>query len=169
MSIVPLEVADNGAVSLGKINDNFAELEETFERRKVIYKSADETVNNSSTLQNDDHLSFAIGANEAWSFTLFLKIESGGIPDFKYYFTKPSGTFQMFPSYAFSGHGDGTTTESAAIVQTLFGDINIETATGVVEAGGTGGTFQLQWAQNKAHESDTKLLQGSYIIAERLA
>ena len=32
----------------------------------TVYKTADEIVNNSTTLQNDDHLLLALGANEVW-------------------------------------------------------------------------------------------------------
>ena len=33
---------------------------------KITYKTADQTVNNSAVLQNDDHLLLAVGANEVW-------------------------------------------------------------------------------------------------------
>ena len=51
---------------------NFADLLDT----KVIRKSADETVNNSTTLQDDDELLFPIAANEVWYFEFFLLIQS---------------------------------------------------------------------------------------------
>jgi hypothetical protein len=140
--------------------------------RKVIYKSADETVNNSSTFQNDDHLSFAIGANEAWSFSLMFSYRTGVTPRLKYRIESPSGaTTRTYSNYYLdvfhdsSGNYDEVLLAGTAISDTDKGEV----ATGFVRNGSTAGNVTLQWAQNTAHESDTKVLQGSYLIAERLA
>jgi hypothetical protein len=39
---------------------------------------------------------------------------------------------------------------------------------GVIKADGTGGTVTLQWAQNSAHASDTKMLAGTWLAYQLL-
>src|SRR5690606_26427777 len=55
------------------------------------YKTEDETVNNSATLQDDDDLSFAIGANEVWAVEIYVQVNSSSSADFKYALSVPSG------------------------------------------------------------------------------
>lgn len=47
----------------------------------LVRKTADQTVNNSTTLVNDNHLSLAVGANEVWAIFLCLRIsQTSGTP-----------------------------------------------------------------------------------------
>lgn len=138
---------------------------------KRPYKSADETVNNSSTLQNDDHLTFAIAANEIWAFTFMGMFLSGTTPDIKFTFSVPSGAiFRYWDAQNFmtvSNNGDGLDTQSV-----LSGNgttVVMDDVLGMVTNGANAGSVTLQWAQNTANASDTKLLKGSYIIAHKLA
>src|SRR5262245_10037005 len=54
-------------------------------------KAADETVNNSSVLQNDDDFLFSVLANEKYAVQLVLNVNSGATPDWKANWTKPAG------------------------------------------------------------------------------
>ncbi|MBL0311054.1 MAG: collagen-like protein, partial [Bacteroidetes bacterium] len=58
---------------------------------KFARKTADESVTSSTSLQDDNHLQFAIGANETWdvSFVLRFTASSGG--DIKFALVLPSG------------------------------------------------------------------------------
>ena len=49
----------------------------------TVYKTADETVNNSTTLQDDDHISLSVLANEVWAFHMVLHSSSDATPDIK--------------------------------------------------------------------------------------
>lgn len=49
----------------------------------IARKTADEVVNNSATLQNDDHLLLALAANEVWEVEINLWYDSGTTPDLK--------------------------------------------------------------------------------------
>jgi hypothetical protein len=138
--------------------------------QKVIYKSADETVNNSDTLQNDDHLTFAVGANEVWAVELFVKFTSSADADFQYYFGVPAGaTFQGWASYEYGVIGNSTSNTSATFVPGDGSTIKGDTFKGVIENGATPGDVVFRWSQRVAEVSDTKVLKGSYIIAHRLA
>ena len=58
---------------------------------ELIVKTADEVVNNSTTLQNDDHMFFPIDANERVAFLLHLTHVGGSTADLKVNFAGPSG------------------------------------------------------------------------------
>src|SRR5687768_10689987 len=64
-----------------------------------VRKSADEIVNNSNTLQDDDALLLAIGASQTMTFAIYVVYDSGATPDFKCTVTGPAGSVGYF-----SGH-----------------------------------------------------------------
>lgn len=137
----------------------------------LAYKSANETVNNTAVLQNDDALSFAVAAGETWSIRALIAYTSNTTADFKLSFTWPSAAGALIATYdtaasatvsriTFNSSGTtasipGRTTESAII---MFGHLRFTGA----------GTVQLQWAQNTANASNTTVNIGSYIIGTRL-
>jgi len=144
--------------------------------RKTIRKTADEIVNNSATLQNDDHLVMAVGANEIWHFTfvLFTTAGANNTPDIKLLLTVPAGATGFWGIHGLTtaatgvdGNGimagaaslDGLTTLSAGVVASANSMIIIE---GTIVNGGNAGNLQLQWAQNVATAVDTTVKAGSY-------
>jgi len=144
-------------------------------------KSADETVNNSSTLQNDDHLFFAIGASEVWFVQAYLLLDSCTTPDIKFGWTGPgcatmtwgfTAADNSLPSWIGT---TGTPPAPLAIGGTVnipgsgAGTITIVSLTGIAAGGGTAGNIQLQWAQNTLNASDTKVRQNSALVGCRLA
>lgn len=148
---------------------------------KVARKTADEPVNNSATLQNDDHLFIAIAANEIWYFDFFLRHSSGIGSGFKLAFTIPAAATMSWVATATEivgnpgqgstrSGGQDTSGTSTTIVATsdttgsgrFFGS-------GIVICGATPGNLQLQWAQAAATAHDTKLLTNSILIARRIA
>jgi hypothetical protein len=134
---------------------------------KRVYKSADETVNNSGVMQNDDHLLFSIGANEVWAYEMLLLLNSGETPDFKFDFTYPSGTVIRYVTQTSTTsvvEGNATFTISGTT-----GNDRYVNSRGVITASSTAGTINLRWAQFSADPTDTKVLAGSHIIAHRLA
>jgi hypothetical protein len=140
------------------------------------YKTADENVNNSTVLQNDDHLAFSVAASEVWAFRMFgwVTIASGD-PGFKHAFTVPAASsgyrVMMIPnttagSVLQASVGDLTTALAGAPtgLTTLF--VVIE---GVYVGGANAGTVQFQWAQQVAVASNTTLKLGSYLDLKRVA
>lgn len=136
---------------------------------KRIYKSADETVNNSAVLQNDDALFFAVTANEVWSFAIHLPFRSGTTPDIKFGWTVPTGATMLWDHH--TGYDGGPFIESSVWPQQGAGAATTTTVSfwGNVFVGANAGNVQLQWAQNTANASDTKVLKGAHIIAHKLA
>lgn len=140
-----------------------------------VRKTADETVNNSATLQDDDDLKFPVGLNETWYFMATMRTDSGATPDIKVAVTVPTaadiiatfmgthtdGTYKVttmnVSGTAISAYGAGAgTTWSLTII-------------GTVRTGANTGNVQFQWAQNTANASDTKVLADSVLVAWRIA
>ncbi|MBI4010091.1 MAG: hypothetical protein HY361_02775 [Candidatus Aenigmarchaeota archaeon] len=141
---------------------------------KIVRKSINESVVNSATLQDDDELKFSVGANEVWTFDMYLLFNASFTPSIKWQFTVPSGT-------ALEGTWFGTNAPGSVSNAVWFFNNNQEQNTqgqtndvllkiyGVVVAGGTAGNIQFQWAQNTATTRGTAVLQNSAIIATRIA
>ena len=151
----------------------------------VVRKTADEIVNNSTTLQNDDHLFITLGANEVWLLQLFLLLISPTTtPHHKFGFAYPSGCTMSW------GDIRGSTTAGTygrwitAGEQTIDG-LLLETGLAyatpyagattygllidcIVKNGSTAGTLNLQWAQVTATAEDTKVLANSCLVAHKL-
>lgn len=131
-------------------------------------KAADETVNNSTTFQNDNDLFFSIGANEVWKFVILGTCVSSAVADIKVQFTAPVGISGFIREkwndgnpYPWSAQNWINPSGSGNEENFLF--------EGVAINGANSGTVQLQWAQNTAEVSDTIVKAGTNLIATRLA
>jgi len=142
----------------------------------VVRKTADETVNNSATLQNDDHLLFAIAASEEWVFNAYLFLSSNGTADFQVACTVPSGASMKFGTEQVVSNQAGT--ELPGSYTDISGDSpdSFEGVShGVLHVFGwilnstTPGNVQIQWAQMTATAVDTIVRQGSFLRAYRMA
>lgn len=140
-----------------------------------VKKTSDETVNNSSTLQDDNELVLAGAASTTYDLEMRLIVNTGTTPDLKFTFTVPSGTTgsaQLFtgsnPDSAASGlQGPFSITATAAA--SGVGADQVLIVTGIVVTSSTAGNVQLQWAQNVANLSDTKVKADSYLILRKVA
>ena len=134
-----------------------------------VMKTSDESVTSSTTLQNDDHLTFTMAANKIYIVSGALLVDSGTTPDFKWTLNLagsstadllskamlPSGASQVYKysegdTEGIQGAGAGTPQMSAEF-------------TGIIKADGSGGALTLQWAQNTSNGTASKLLTGSWI------
>jgi hypothetical protein len=152
---------------------------------RYVAKTADETVNSSTTLQNDDHLVLSVVANAVYTFEVDLyMIESTDfVGDFKMSFTCPTGaTFDMHGAGAHindlssgtSSNGEwiGKLATSSAGANLSFGVGTSLTGVrvfGRLVMGANAGNFQMQWAQNTSDSSGTTLKAGSYMMMTRVA
>ncbi len=137
-----------------------------------VYKSADEVVNSSTALQDDDELTFSIGANETYKALFCLHLYAHASAGFKMDFTAPAGaTGRMMIKCATAnyqlnntaiGTGFGTTTAIAATTGAVFVTLSIVNSS-------TAGTVSLRFAQNASFGADTLIKAGSYMNATRVA
>lgn len=133
-------------------------------------KTADETINNTGTLQNDDHLFFPIGANETWIFNVDFNGVSGTTPDFKFAMTAPAGATCQYNFYLPTGTVNSRVTTCGTATASIPGNGAEQSyiGYGTITNGGTAGTVTLQWAQFTANASNTIGRQGSIIKAYRV-
>ena len=149
----------------------------------IVRKTADETVNNSTTLQNDDHLLVAIGANEVWLVELFLLQQSvGRDSDFKMGWSYPVscsmfwGLAATTSSVLRSWAGDTVNINSVSIatetstisVSSINGTRGIRITATIVN-GANAGNVNFQWAQDTATAEDTKVLTNSFLMGHKIA
>jgi hypothetical protein len=130
---------------------------------QLVYKTVDESVSSATTgttLQNDDDLFVTAEPNSQYDFRLWMVINTGTTPDFKFGWTAPSGSTLSWSVQ------EGNTIVIAAVLQGPFSLASVVPINGaasdqmiIVEGllttGVTGGTFRLQWAQNTANASLT--------------
>ena len=140
---------------------------------KVVRKTADQTVNDSSTLVNDTHLLFAIAANEVWVFTIYIRHIGATTADIKFAITVPSGANMglIFVGMDYSpALGEAVTvTSGGAISAQGLATEKFIVLHGRVANSTTAGNVQLQWAQYAAIAVDTKVLTDSCIVATKVA
>jgi hypothetical protein len=169
-----------GATSakMNLIADNF-----DFTMHTLARKSADQIVNNSTTLVNDTHLFWPVEINQVWFVQAWLMIDTGTTPDIKVGWTLPGGATMRWgflsgdtvagnvPQWGWNNVTTATlaTTGTLAQAGSGAGVVNGLNFTGIAAIGGTAGNVQLQWAQNTLNASDTKVLLNSALIGCRLA
>lgn len=155
---------------LDSMGDAIRELRPLFAR-----KTSDETVNNSTTLQNDNSLLVSVVADAIYEFRLRLTVNSGTTPDFKMGWTFPTGLTMTYDLFEGETLGTATNVVQGPTIQTDVPLINTTgadqpwIAEGLVIVDSTAGTLQLQWAQNTANASDTIVRAGSYLRLLRMS
>lgn len=138
-------------------------------------KSADEIVNNSPTLQDDNHLLFAVGAGQTWVGRFVVFHTGDATADIKFAVTFPASTTVLVAGKVLNAgstavHATGHITASAGSLG-ASGNQAAGLVTEVIFSFVTtnAGNVTLQWAQNVQTVADTTVKAGSYLIAERVA
>jgi len=138
---------------------------------RVVRKTAEtQAVNNSTALVDDDALLFAIAANEIYVADFHLDISGNVAAGWKGAITVPAGATLKYQAEILAAAAIGV------VGSTTTGGTAIGATAAIIQAhlhvcvvnGGTAGNVTLQWAQNFANGSDTKVLTNSYLRAERL-
>jgi len=140
---------------------------------KLIVKSADQTVNNSDTLQDDDELLFAVAANEVWAFIVVPLASSSEVAGLRVRMPDPEGV-TVLGVFCFTNPNEDTLItpvlpgEDAAFLG-MGQDAVTGVIIGIVINGGDACNLQFQWAQDRQEESDTIVRANSCILAWKLA
>ena len=138
----------------------------------IVRKTADEIVNNSTTLQNDDHLLLAVAANEIWEIILITRLAGVADASCKGAFTVPTGgaiARQTALKTGGTGLEEVDATTSFEIGSTSVMTSYTSLARCVYIGGSNAGNVQLQWAQLTATVGDTTMRANSFIIAYKLS
>lgn len=141
---------------------------------QIIWKTADETVNNSATLQDDDHLTVSLLASSTYWFQFELFYSTAAAADFQFVPAYTGTTTNNFHLTTFSVPAGTTSTReevhtsfagySATATTGTHGYVKVE---GIYQTNATG-TLKMQWAQNTADVSDTKVLKGSRLLITKM-
>lgn len=132
----------------------------------LVRKTADETVNNSTVLQNDDELLMPMAANEKWLISLYIIMSGHAASDFKVTFTTPVAATGY---YCMAGQGHNIYAFAAPRTVNLAGtNTYYFDFTAVVINGVNAGNLQFQWCQNTAVAEDTKVLLNSVLLGHEI-
>lgn len=142
-------------------------------------KTANEVVNNSASMQDDDHLTVTVAANAVYELTALLIYDGTTTADLKAGFTGPSGATLDWVTHSLDATAGSGTTAVKMTAQTIsgtpsFGSIGagskvVGRVSGLLTVASTGGTFKVQWAQNTAEATDTTMYAGSYLSLRRIS
>ena len=135
----------------------------------VVQKTAGETVTSSTTLQNDDHFTFSVAANERWKGIITVPINANPSGGFKFDITAPSGA-----TGSCAIMGSNSFTSGWVAIGTGFGSTNNITNTAMsisfdITNGANAGSITLRWAQNASFGTGTTLSGGGNLIAVRVS
>lgn len=150
---------------------------------RFAIKSADESVTNSITLQDDNHLTLPVDANSTYTFQLLLFVVSAtnNTGHFKYTMAGPAGSsvdyVQSAPNRSSLTTGSAATGEWRGIQapSTSTNALGASTTAtghiiwGTVVTGATAGNLTLQWAQATADAAATTIKIRSWMKIDRVA
>jgi len=149
-------------------------------------KIATETVNNSTTYQDDDNLFVTVVANKKYKWELVMKgDQDNATPGLKVQFTYPETTADLYfhlTNYTNAGIGalsnfnnsnqavTSAVTEfainSGSVTWKSTTSANLLWAEGIITIGVSGDTLRVQWAQSTAHSSNTDVDRGYLLLTE---
>jgi len=133
-------------------------------------KTADESVTSSTTLQNDDHLFFSVGANEVWVFEIYAVGQAKKGKDFRFAVTAPAGSTCLISASEWINLTSSRSGTCGTAITGISGNDTDQPylITGYVSTDDTAGTVQLQWAQNETEPTASILRQNTYLVAHRV-
>ncbi|MFI9558880.1 hypothetical protein [Nonomuraea endophytica] len=142
-----------------------------------VFKPADETVTNSATLQNDDHLLLPVLASTDYWMECFVIYNAPTANDMQLAWTGPASATMEWSN---NGLALGATSSVDRISRTALGIGSTATIggtgadavcamKGLLRVAGTAGTLQLRFAQNTAGAGTTCVVKtGSMLMLTRL-
>ncbi len=157
-----LIVYDTDGTTVGRIS--ISELGAPFS----VLKTDDESVTSSTTLQNDDHISFPVESNSRYHFIMTLAYNAGTTGDVKIGWSVPTGTIMHRMADAFTSPNDFSETDTLRL-QGSGASNSTGNTYGTIHTAGTAGTMQMQWAQQSSDVTPSTIYEGSGIIIWKLS
>lgn len=155
-----------------------ADLNRYFMQQAHVIKAADESVTNSTTLQNDDHLLLAVAANTNYWVQGFIIYSADAAADLKINFNGPAGSTFNYVSDAIASAATAGVSAVSRSLQGLgsnpspggigSGSNLVFMPKGVLAVGSTAGNLQMQWAQLATSGVATTVRARSLLIIRRL-
>jgi hypothetical protein len=137
-----------------------------------VYKTADESVTSSATIQDDDHLSFTLNSNETWELNGEIQVDNASNNiDIKTAFQMPTGStmriyvtgIQDAGGNAIQGNGLLTASNTPKTIQINGGVSTLVSFRGIIQTGSTAGALKFRWSQGVSNNSTTTVRAYSYM------
>lgn len=164
----------NGSIAATDVQAAIQEVRDESTSHFLLRKTAQEDVADDA-LQNDDHLSFAIGASEIWDVVIQGPCTLLASADFKFTFTGPTGmTFGseclLYSAAALDGLVTVAGTAQASAQSVLFSvqKTNLYLHAYIVNST-SAGTVNFQWAMNTDVGGVNSLLIGVTLVGHKIA
>lgn len=140
-----------------------------------VRKTISESLLNSTTLQNDDHLTLILATSTTYIIDgVVFASTTSAVPDIKIAFIVPSGATMDLGHIAAS---DSTLRYSELLESSGAASISIPMVAntplvihikGTIITTNTEGDFTLQWAQNTSNSNAITVIEGSYLRADEI-
>jgi len=135
----------------------------------TLRKTADQTVNNSTTLVNATDMVLPVNVNDIYKFEILVRMEATAVADMKVGWTVPAGATMSWREGPTSAPTPELTDSSTDLMSGSGAGVDaIGSYHGVIIIGATAGSVQMQFAQNTAEVSDTKLLTNTIGIFHKV-
>jgi outer membrane murein-binding lipoprotein Lpp len=140
-------------------------------------KTADESVTSSTALHDDAHLFLAVDSGGWYAVESYLAVIGDPAADISLGWSAPAGSVLRWtecgPVAANSDNGTSVRLDlldlaTPATVGIIPGGTSVAPR-GVLQVGGTAGTFRLRWAQSASSATPTTIKSGSWIKLTRIA
>lgn len=141
----------------------------------IVYKTADESLASSITMQNDDHIVLPVDINATYLFKLYWLFQADNALDIKFQFTLPAGAaFAANNANALESWNPGVNNLAGFNPATSTNVDGGNTTTpsiawGSFTTAGTAGNIQLQWAQQVSGATPTIVRKGTWLELTRIA
>ena len=143
-----------------------------------VLKESNESVTGSTTLQDDNHLSFSVASGEQWyfNFDVVFTTNSNATPDIRLAVNSSAATTTCtygVESISHAGNlagGQATTCNTAVVVATTATGTKHANVSGTVRGMTGSGTVVLRWAQGTSDGTNaTTVVAGSSLYAFRIS
>lgn len=136
------------------------------------YKTADETIGGTTSIQNDNDLVLSLPADQSFFVKAVIAYGSPAANDFKFDFTVPSGAsgnyvFDRYAGGVWIGASQVAWTTVTAVDGADLSPLYVELS-GLLHIASTPGSFQLRWAQNGPAGGVVSCKQDSFLMATRV-
>ena len=142
------------------------------------YKTANESVTSSTTLQDDDDLSLSVTTSAVYALEAVLVFDGATGGDIKYAVSVPaSATCVGARNSIYAAAASEADDYTAILSETTgwpagclgVGSPSVAVLKGIVTTAGSSGNVKIQWAQNTSSGTATRMLAGAYLKLRRLA
>lgn len=133
-------------------------------------KSADESVTNSTSLQDDNDFTYTLAPNKVYEITGIWRVSCTSTGSLNGQFSAPAGSTSFITVNANRTGLDDTAyiTDTTIAYDLSPGDptnkdTDMMVINGTIKTGATGGVFKFKWAQKTANSTATTIYKGSYL------